>query len=259
MATVNEKMTAIADAIRDKTGGSEALTLDDMASGVNEVYEAGKQAEYDEFWDSYQNNGNRKKYEFAFAGNGWNPTNFKPKHPIKPTSARMMFYLAENLVGEIEPIIGIDFSECTEFVQAFQNLGVSRLGVLDLRKAEGASGIFTNLHNIETIDKVKVGENLPAGFGLTNSTKLKNLIMEGVMPQNVNAPNAPFTLESLKSIITCLKDFAEDTTNHYKRTVTFKTSAFDVLEAEGETAEYNGTACTWAELIDNKKWNLVKA
>jgi hypothetical protein len=40
--------------------------------------------------------------------------------------------------------------------------------------------------------------------------------------------------------------------------VTFKTSAFNVLESEGSTAEYNGEACTWAELIDNKKWNLVK-
>lgn len=39
--TVNEKMTAIADNIRDKTGGTDPLTLDDMASGINEVYETG--------------------------------------------------------------------------------------------------------------------------------------------------------------------------------------------------------------------------
>lgn len=41
--SVNEKMTAIADAIRDKTGGTEPLGLDDMAVGVGDVYEAGKQ------------------------------------------------------------------------------------------------------------------------------------------------------------------------------------------------------------------------
>ena len=33
--SVNEKMTAIADAIRSKTGGTAALTLDDMASDIN--------------------------------------------------------------------------------------------------------------------------------------------------------------------------------------------------------------------------------
>lgn len=41
--SVNEKMTAIADAIRSKTGGTEPLGLDDMAVGVGDVYEAGKQ------------------------------------------------------------------------------------------------------------------------------------------------------------------------------------------------------------------------
>lgn len=41
--SVNEKMTAIADAIRDKTGGTDALTLDDMAENVPKVFEAGKQ------------------------------------------------------------------------------------------------------------------------------------------------------------------------------------------------------------------------
>lgn len=34
MATVNEKMTAIADAIRAKTGGTDALTLDGMAQAI---------------------------------------------------------------------------------------------------------------------------------------------------------------------------------------------------------------------------------
>ncbi len=40
--SVNEKMTAIADAIRDKTGGTDALTLDDMAQAIPDVYDAGR-------------------------------------------------------------------------------------------------------------------------------------------------------------------------------------------------------------------------
>lgn len=43
--SVQEKMTAIADAIRDKTGSAGLLTLDDMAASVPEVYEAGRTAE----------------------------------------------------------------------------------------------------------------------------------------------------------------------------------------------------------------------
>ena len=42
---VNEKMTAIADAIREKTGKAESLGLDAMAESVGEVYENGRAAE----------------------------------------------------------------------------------------------------------------------------------------------------------------------------------------------------------------------
>lgn len=91
--SVNAKMTAIADEIRAKTGGTEPLTLDDMAENVPKVYESGQenikaQVEplnselekclageavegktwYDKFWDAIQNNGGMANYEQRF----WN-------------------------------------------------------------------------------------------------------------------------------------------------------------------------------------------
>lgn len=39
--SVNAKMTAIADAIRDKTGGKEKLTLDGICTAIPQVYAAG--------------------------------------------------------------------------------------------------------------------------------------------------------------------------------------------------------------------------
>ncbi len=39
--SVNEKLTAIADNMRSKTGGTEALTLDEMAAAVDDIYQAG--------------------------------------------------------------------------------------------------------------------------------------------------------------------------------------------------------------------------
>ena len=64
--SVNEKMAAIADAIRDKTGGTAALTLDDMAAEIPKVFYAGKKAEYNAFWDVRQNAGKAADYESAF-------------------------------------------------------------------------------------------------------------------------------------------------------------------------------------------------
>lgn len=39
--SVNEKMTAIADAIRGKTGGTEPLTLDEMAAAISSIETGG--------------------------------------------------------------------------------------------------------------------------------------------------------------------------------------------------------------------------
>lgn len=41
MATIYEKMTALANAIRTKTGRTDTLTLDEMASGLNGIPEKG--------------------------------------------------------------------------------------------------------------------------------------------------------------------------------------------------------------------------
>lgn len=41
MPTVKEAMTAIADEIRNKTEGTEKLTLDDIKESIPQVYEKG--------------------------------------------------------------------------------------------------------------------------------------------------------------------------------------------------------------------------
>ena len=42
MATIGEKMTAIANAVRTKTGGTDSLTLDGIASALNGIAERGE-------------------------------------------------------------------------------------------------------------------------------------------------------------------------------------------------------------------------
>ena len=82
--SVNEKMTAIADAIRDKTKETEPLTLDAMATEIPKVFDAGKKAEYDAFWDVFQNYGDEEgmSYYSAFGYDGFTDENYNPKYPI---------------------------------------------------------------------------------------------------------------------------------------------------------------------------------
>ena len=87
--SVNEKMTAIADAIRNKTKESGLLSLDDIAEKIPVVYdkgfEDGKALGGDGVdWDVIQSKGNRLYYNNGFAY--WGATEINPKYMIAPTS-----------------------------------------------------------------------------------------------------------------------------------------------------------------------------
>lgn len=113
---------------------SIAEKLTTIAENEQKVYDAGKQAEYDKFWDSYQLNGERKLYMGAFAG--WNPENFNPKYPITPVGtngARYMF-LSFNRIGlpqymfDMSPFNHmLDFSGATNAMSTFQDANVKNL------------------------------------------------------------------------------------------------------------------------------------
>lgn len=303
MATVNEKMTAIANAIRNKSGSTKALTLDDMASGVDEVYqngfdygntlgytkgksdglydgkqqgiaegiEQGKKAEHSDFWDAFQSNGERVNYYRAFANHnsassalGWNETTFRPKYDLRPTGiAQGFMYLSVSDLEEHLNKCGIvlDLQNCTSLQQTFQLATITVFPILHLKKATELGNVFGSCTKLHTVRKIIFESGTTASFSsmFSGCSALKNIDeVEGSIEHNISFSACPLTKETIKRIITHLKDYT-DTDSEYKYTITLKTSAFNTLEAEGSTAEYNSVPCTWAELIDNKKWNLVKA
>lgn len=236
---------------------SIAENLTAIAENVPKVYEAGKKAAHSDFWDAFQNNGKRTDYTQAFSYEGWTNKNFNPKYVIKPTNATQMFYRNQVLSEEVEGVINADFSNCTNLTQAFQDFNkITRLGTLDLRKVTVATNAFAFMSALQKIDKIILDESSLA-FGFTSCISLSDVTIEGVVGNSMSFKTSPLTIGSMKSVISHLKDYS-GTENEYTYTVTFKSSEFSALEAEGATAEYNGVACTWAELIDNKKWNLVK-
>ena len=56
--------------------------IDGYADKIDDVHEKGKQAGIEDFWDKYQDNGNRTDYGYAFAGDGWTDEMYNPKYPI---------------------------------------------------------------------------------------------------------------------------------------------------------------------------------
>ena len=255
---------AIADTIREKTGSEDSFKVRDMASGVSEVYEAGKKSEYDEFWDAFQDYGKGRWGAYVFSGKWWNDITFYPKYDIKPGGGASGYYFYNNIVTNLrERIDGRGLKIIIpngNTLQAFFR-GAQTVEAPDFDTSP--SKVFTQTYyqatRLVTIPRVNISNATDVTNMFVGATSLQNVTFEGEIPLSLSFADCPLSVASLKNIITHLKDYSADTANHYAYTVTFLTSAFEALEAEGATAEYNGVACTWTELIDNLKWNLVKA
>ena len=231
--SVREKLTAIADAIRSARGAAstEKYSIDEMPEkiseavdsafdggwfdghqqGINEGIDAGKKSQYDEFWDNYQNEGNRTNYSFAFSQAGWKDITFKPKYEIKPTSASGMFYYCNisDLRGILEDQgVVLDLSKVTDFANFFQASSIKYIGVVDITGATTKIGsIFQNCYQLQEISEFIVKESNTFGnsaFG--NCAALYLIKISGTLGSSIGFPTSSLlTHESLMSIINALK------------------------------------------------------
>lgn len=261
MATVNEKMTAIADAIRNKTGGTEALTLDGMASGVNEVYNAGKKTSYDEFWDNLQNYGKLSCYDEKFRE--WAGEYCRPKYKVIPTvygttifGCMRLMYSSNVRIVEKEYFdlsqIGLPTgSSSAGWRQTFQKC--TKLEIVEDIGMQPACYYFafygcTKLHTIEVL---RFAEDTKHDNGFVKCTSLSNITIEGTIGQNLSFASSPLSVDSIKSVITHLKDYSDSTETH---TLTLSSTSKSLLEAEGATSP-NGN--TWSDYINDLGWTLL--
>jgi hypothetical protein len=181
------------------------------AGGYGDGFEAGQQAEYDRFWDAYQQKGNATDYQYAFAGSRWNAETFKPKYDLKPTKAWRMFYYA-TYNGDLQQLLDdagvkLDTSNTTDFREMFYWTYLTRIGVIDMRKATNTTSCFQWTDGCVKIDKVIVSATTPFNNTFANCKKLADLVIEGTIGQNgFNVADCPLTYESLKSIIDALQE-----------------------------------------------------
>lgn len=262
--SVKSKMTAIADSIRDKTGGTEALTLDEMASGVDKVYEAGAFAEEDKFWEKALSNG---VSGMSFSGNVWNDETFKPTRDIICDSTNNgNWFFSGNRITSVKKALAIhnvtlNTKNLSSLGYAFMSLTTIDLPELDFSNIKNTNNFSYGLRgnaNLVTIDKIILTENWNSissfgGFMLGNS-KLENIVFEGVIPATISFSACPLTVESIISIISCLKDYS-GTENAGTYTLTLKDSCKTLMAEEGAIDELDGK--TYDAYITDIGWNLA--
>ena len=221
------------------------------------VYEKGKQAEWSEFWDSYQQNGKRTYYSNAF-GYQWTDACFKPKHDMKPTTAVKMFDSCN--ITDVQACLDkvgtkLDFSNCTNFDMMITGGGaIKRFGTIDTRGATNISGIFNGGSNLQTVDLFILkddgsqvqGTNRP----FAGCNKLANIIVQGKFGFTFSMEWCPLSKGSIISVVNAL---TETTSIASGKKLTLKSSA--VTNAFGST-----TAQEWTNLIEPKRqagWTIT--
>lgn len=199
---------------------------------ADEVYEVGisdgKQAEYDAFWDTFQNYGNPTRYHYAFCDSKWNDTNFKPKYDIVLNSKTSNYPFDGSNITEIN--VNIDTRKNNAWYQI----------------AYGA----TKLKKIQKIILKDDGSQVTQG-PFVDAKQLEYVRFEGKIGVTVSMSACPLDLDSAKNVIEHLMDYS-GTDKDMTCKITFSGTTKALLEAEGATSP-NGN--TWLDYVNDKGWN----
>lgn len=254
---------AIATAIREKTGTEQTYYTKDMASGVNEVYEAGYSKAEVDFWNKFTNYGNRQTYKSAFSQAGF--TYIRPTRIIKPrgseASAQTMFQNNQTVKKIEKPyfdLSGVDLK--TNFASPEYGHYYTFYGCTELEEIEDigmqAPGWYSKTYRgcpkLHTIEILRSSELTVFDYAFTDDISLKNVRVDGVIAYSLSFSSAPLTVESMKSVITHLKNYA-GTDKEFTCVLALSSACKTALEAEGTTSP-NGNL--WTDYIDDLGWNL---
>lgn len=222
--------------------------------GYTEGIEAGKNAEYDAFWDSI----NISSWVNLFSGIAWNNVTFKPTFDLIPVgNAGNMFYNC-GFKGDMVELcerqgIIFDLSQTTNI-----NFGYSmftRLGVLDFRSitSQTLDLMFYNNDFLETIDKFIIKSDGSQNVGRILARTLKNITFEGVIGQN--GCNISFSKVLSKESITSVVNALSSTTTNL--TVTISLTAVNNAFATAEGLADGSTSQEWLDLAATKSnWTI---
>lgn len=224
----------------------------ELAPKVNEVFEAGKKAEYDAFWDAVQENGKRTIYNRGFSGVSWNNKTFFPKYDIKPSYGCVGTFL-EFGVTDLEARLKecgvvLDLSDNQNYSQTFESAKCTILPEIVFSGFTFTTyATFQNCTSLHTIRKIilKDGFNVTMVDAFNNCAALENVIFEGVIPKSITlAQSTKLSKASITNIVECLFTTASG------QTATFSKTAVETAFGSVESAE-------WQSLIAPKSnWTI---
>lgn len=226
---------------------SDDAPVSEYAGKIEGLFEAGKKAEYDVFWDNYQrnNSGNtRTTYRHAFAY--WPDKCFYPKYDLilgdYSEGAFYTCWVSDFKARLKECGVILDTSNVVEFGNMFAAVDFKELPTISTISATHLNcNMFQNA-DLETIDKLILkndGTQLFSMYFFASCIYLKNIVIEGVIGQN--GFNVSWSKQLTKASITSIINALSSTTSGIIATIslTAVNNAFETSTglADGSTSE----------------------
>lgn len=251
-----------------------AEKLTKIAENEPKVYNAGvedgKQAEWNAFWDGFQENGSRTEYSNAFRN--WNDDIFKPKYDICPIEAAQMFGSAniKDIVGCLNRSgVVIDWSQCTNMKMAFYTTNIETIPTVDTTHTTDDSSngtfyyLFGNSPKLRSIEKIILKQSGSQVFNrpFNYTPALQEVRFEGVIGQNGLdlRDNKKLSRASIESVINALSTTTSGLTVTLSLTAVNK--AFESILDEGINAGMGNNegslSLAWEALVNSKpNWTI---
>lgn len=274
MSTVNEKLTAIADAIRDKTKTTAPLSLDDMATGIQNISTGDNY--YDTFWEAYQDVSSTGKSQitsatYMFGGRSWKDTTFKPKYSMYSiTNANQMFAQCgvTDMAGRMKELgLVFDYAKVTgAFTQMYAYCLCTTIPEINSIGGSGFTQTFQQATKLQTIEKIILKADGSQSFSNTFAAceSLVNLTFAGANETDENNPTgfigqngldlSPAKKLSKASIINVIKHLSSTASG---KTVTFSLAAVNNAFETSEGAADGSASDEWRTLKATKSnWTV---
>lgn len=202
--------------------------LENAIGNVPRVYEAGKKAYCNEFWDKFQDYGNRINYANAFYG--WNDTFYNPKHRFKNVGAVGYMYDASAITDTKVDIIHGSGGRVDDFMYMFRNA--------------------KQLVTIRKLGSVRTGHQFQGTFN--NCIALENIVLDLVVENNISfQQSTKLTKASIENIISVL---SSEVTG---KTLTLSEAAVNAAFETAEGLADGSASAEWLELRGSKtNWTI---
>lgn len=216
-------------------------------------FEAGQKSEYDRFWDVFQENGKRVRYNYGFSGRGWTDETFKPKYDMAIVNAERMF-MYSSITDISRSGRTLDISKAANIgYMFFFALRLQRVPVLDCRSVndDGLSYMFYmgNTENaLERIEKIIVRDDGTTKFtrAFYGLDKLTYIRFEGVIGLSLSFKDCKLlSRESIEDIFAHLWQ-------RRTGTITLNKEAVDRAFETSYNAKDGSTSTEWLNLIATK-------